>query len=264
MRILQLSDPHLVAADQGLVRGRLALAHVEQALRVGCAMDPDLVLVTGDLCQDESWGGYVRLRTALTNHVRCKVALVPGNHDHPLLLDAVLGRACVTGPADFVVRGVRLVLLNSHKVSSAAGQLGLAQLQWLERRLQHSERRDLPLVVALHHPPIAIGDDGMDAIRLLDQDSLEAVLRPHLALRAVLFGHIHQHWLGHWATRPDVSLLGCPSTLCSFKAVQACPLDRAADPGGRLLDLSSDGDLQHQVLRWSDVSPSLSGMRGRP
>ena len=57
MRILHLSDPHLVAADQGQVRGRPALAHFERALQLGGALNPDLVLVTGDLCQDESWGG---------------------------------------------------------------------------------------------------------------------------------------------------------------------------------------------------------------
>ena len=253
MRILHLSDPHLVAADQGQVRGRPALAHFERALQVGVAMHPDLVLVTGDLCQDESWGGYVRLRRVLSQNVRCPVALAPGNHDHPLLLDAVLGRTWATAPADLLVRGVRLLVLSSHRAGSAAGALGSFQLQWLAQRLQCSERRDLPLVVALHHPPIAIGDAGMDAIRLLDERCLEELLRPHRALRAVLFGHIHQHWQGSWATRSDVSLLGCPSTLSSFRAVQPCPLGRADDPGGRLVDLTPDGDLQHQVLRWNSV-----------
>ncbi len=253
MRILQLSDPHLVAAEQGMVRRRPALAHFERALQIGGAMNPDLVLVTGDLCQDESWGGYVRLRQALSQHARCPVALIPGNHDHPLLLDAVLGRTSATAPADLLVKGVRLLLLSSHRVGSAAGELGSLQLRWLEHRLQCAERRDLPLVVALHHPPIAIGDAGMDAIRLLDQACLEELLRPHRALRAVLFGHIHQHWQGFWGKRPDVALLGCPSTLCSFKAVQPCPLGRADDPGGRLLEVTPDGAVQHQVLRWSSV-----------
>ncbi len=167
MRILQLSDPHLVATDQGLVPRRPALAHFERALQVCGALNPDLVLVTGDLCQDESWGGYVRLRRALRQHVCCSVALLPGNHDHPLLLDAVLGRSWTTAPADLLVQGVRVLLLSSHRVGSAAGALGSLQLQWLAQRLQCSERRDLPLVVALHHPPIAIGDAGMDAIRLV-------------------------------------------------------------------------------------------------
>ena len=66
MRILHLSDPHLVAADQGLVRGRPALAHFERALQLGGALNPDLMLVTGDLCQDESWGGNARLLLDLT------------------------------------------------------------------------------------------------------------------------------------------------------------------------------------------------------
>ena len=66
MRILHLSDPHLVAADQGLMRGWPALAHFERALQLGGALNPDLVLVTGDLCQDESWGGYARLLLDLT------------------------------------------------------------------------------------------------------------------------------------------------------------------------------------------------------
>jgi len=144
-------------------------------------------------------------------------------------------------------------LLSSHRVGSAAGVLGSLQLHWLAQRLRCSERRDLPLVVTLHHPPIAIGDASMDAIRLLDQACLEELLRPHRALRAVLFGHIHQHWQGSWPMRPDVLLLGCPSTLCSFKAVQPCPLGRADDPGGRLLELTADGAIQHRVLRWSSV-----------
>ena len=62
MRILQLSDPHLVAADAALVRERPALALLERALLEGQRERPDLVLISGDLCQDESWGGYVRLR----------------------------------------------------------------------------------------------------------------------------------------------------------------------------------------------------------
>ena len=165
----------------------------------------------------------------------------------------MLGRRWTTAPADLLVQGVRVLLLSSHRVGSAAGALGSLQLQWLAQRLQCSERRDLPLVVALHHPPIAIGDASMDVIKLLDQACLEELLRPHRALRAVLFGHIHQHWQGVRAMRPEVLLLGCPSKLCSFKAVQPCPLGRPDDPGGRLLDLTPHGAVQHRVLRWSSV-----------
>ena len=146
-------------------------------------------------------------------------------------------------------------LQQAKAIASALEQLADQLLPEVIRsaRLDDDGRRDLPLVVALHHPPIAIGDAGMDAIRLLDQACLEELLRPHRALRAVLFGHIHQHWQGSWTMRPDVLLLGCPSTLCSFEAVQPCPLGRADDPGGRLLELTPDGAVQHRVLRWGSI-----------
>ena len=48
------------------MRGWPALAHFERALQLGGALKPDLMLVTGDLCQDESWGGYARLLLDLT------------------------------------------------------------------------------------------------------------------------------------------------------------------------------------------------------
>ena len=251
MKILQLSDPHVVASHSGLVRGRPALAFWQQALEQVNGLQPDYVLVTGDLCQDESWSGYSHLRDAMLNQVRCPIGLLAGNHDHPLFIKEVLGRFCSTAPADLVVQGVRLLLLDSHRSGRDAGWLGQPQLDWLQLRLADAHRKAVPCVVALHHPPIAIGHSLLDSMRLSDQESLRRLLTAHAALRAVLFGHIHQHWQGFWSERPDVPLLGCPSTLKSFQNVQPCPLNRAEDPGGRLLQLCPDGVLQHQVLRWS-------------
>mgnify|MGYP001347218217 CR=1 FL=1 len=151
-----------------------------------------------------------------------------------LLLDAVLGRFCTTAPAELVVSGVRLLVLNSHWSGHSAGRLGAGQLQWLSERLQQIAGDPMPLVVALHHPPMAIGHPVMDTMNLIDHGALRRLLLPLEALRAVVFGHIHQHWEGCWPDRVDVPLLGAPSTLKSFQNVQPCPLNRAEDPGGRL------------------------------
>ena len=253
MRILQISDCHLVARADGMVRGRPALPLLEHALAIGASHDPDLVLITGDLCQDESWSGYVRLKQALSTQLHCPVAVLPGNHDHPILLDAVLGRTVATAPADLLVNGVRLVLLNSHCCGSSAGLLGSMQLAWLQERLADPIRQNHPLVVALHHPPVLIGHPVLDAMPLIDHGQLRSLLIPHSGLRAVVFGHIHQHWQGRWQERPDVPLLGCPSTLRSFEHVQPCPLNRADDPGGRLLERMPSGALNHQLLRWTSL-----------
>ncbi|MEB3234900.1 MAG: metallophosphoesterase [Cyanobacteriota bacterium] len=263
MRLLQISDPHLLADPQGLCRGRPALPLLRHGLQRAVALAGgaiDLLLISGDLCHDESWQGYVRLRELLRGWDTA-VALLPGNHDHPQLLRAALGRRCVVAPAILPLPGVELVLLDSHRPGSDAGWLGPAQLRWLAGVL--AAPSSTPLLLALHHPPVPIGDPLFDAMALGDGPALMALLQPVARLRAVLFGHIHQHWLGQLPQRdPGLSpalLLGCPSSLCSFAAVQPCPLGRADDPGGRLLEIGANGQLRQHLLRWRPpAAPSLS------
>jgi len=251
MRLLQLSDPHLVADPAGLVRGRPARAQLARGLALAGAESVDLLLITGDLCQDESWGGYVRLRELLAP-LACPVALLAGNHDHPQLLRAALGRRAWLAPARLELGGITLLLLNSHRPGCLGGWLGERQLAWLGRQLQGLA--DQPLLVAVHHPPVAIGDPGLDAIALADGPALLALVRPLAGLQALLFGHVHQHWQaplpGRSPQLPPALLLGCPSTLCGFGPVQPCPLGRPDDPGGRLLELQPGLPLGQRLLRW--------------
>lgn len=273
MRILQLSDPHLLADPTGRYRDRVPLHQLRHALieALGqlrrCGESPDLLLFSGDLCQDESWGGYGNLRDLL-HELRLelpalaagpqvpRLALLPGNHDHGALLKAALGRQAVLAPAALSLGPWSLVLLDSHRPGSVAGWLGPRQLSWLAGVLAAGSG---PVLLAVHHQPLAIGAPGLDAIGLRDGAELLALLAASPRVRGVVFGHIHQHWAGSLPGRPDVPLLGCPSTLCPFPAVQPCPLGRSDDPGGRLLELADDGLLFQRLLRWPP--PDLPSLR---
>jgi Icc protein len=264
MRILQLSDPHLLADPAGRCHGRPALALLRHGLLEALGQlraageAPDLLLISGDLCDDESWGGYVRLGELL-QPLPVPVALLAGNHDQPALLRAALGRRAVIAPALVRCGNGWLLLLDSHRSGDTAGELGPLQLRWVQRQLAaRPPAGDLPLLVAVHHPPVPIGDAVMDAIRLRDGEALLEGLRPLPALRGLVFGHVHQHWQGGLPGRPEVPLLGCPSTLRSFPAVQPCPLERPDDPGGRWLHIGEDGVLRQRLLRWAPFDgPSL-------
>lgn len=257
MRLLQISDPHLLADPEACYRGRRPSRHLAEALRQGAALDPppDLLLISGDLCQDESWGGYARLRQLLKPWPT-PVALLSGNHDHPQLLRAALGRRAVLSPALLELGGCRLALLDSHQAGRDGGALGQRQLHWLAAALRRwAADAPRPLLVAVHHPPVPIGDPNLDAIALEDGAELLALLRPIPSLVGVVFGHVHQHWQGELPGRPEVALLGCPSTLCGFGPAQPCPLGRADDPGGRWLELGAAGGLRQELLRWAAPAP---------
>ena len=261
MRILQLSDPHLLADPHGLCRGRFPSALLQLALQQAwqqlnaAGQRPDQLLITGDLCHDESWGGYVRLGELLAASPLADLPppwLLAGNHDHGQRLRAALGRRAVIAPAVIICADWQVLLLDSQVPGRLDGRLGLRQLDWLERRLQGS---NLPLLVALHHPPGAIGDPMFDAIGLGDGQALLERLRASGRLRGVVCGHVHQHWQGLLPGPAPASsgslLLACPSTLCAFPPVQPCPLGRADDPGARLLELTSAGEIRQRLLRWS-------------
>jgi Icc protein len=260
MRLLQLSDPHLLADPAGRCRGRPSLALLRHALRQAhdqlqaAGLMPRRLLISGDLCQDESWGGYRLLARALAESPFAGLdspLLLAGNHDHVLALRAALGRQAVLAPALLDWGSWQLLLLDSHVPGRVGGLLGSRQLAWIAAQLPRSQR---PLLVAVHHPPLAIGDPGLDAIALEDGDALLSLLRGCGRWRGLVFGHIHQHWRGSLPAadgRPPVPLLGCPSTLWPFNAVQPCPLGREQDLGGRLLELGADGVLHQRLLRWS-------------
>lgn len=264
MRLLQISDPHLLADPRGLCRGRQPLQQLRRGLELassGVCGVIDLLVLSGDLCHDESWQGYCRLRDLL-QELGLPAALLPGNHDHPIRLRAALGRHGPIAPALVPCGTFDLLLLDSHLAGSDAGQLGVIQLRWVQAQL--ARRAPRPLLVVVHHPPLAIGDPLLDTMALRDGAELLELLRPEPDLRAVLFGHIHQHWQallgGRDPALPPAVLLGCPSSLCGFAAVQACPLGRADQPGARLLTVGPEGLLTHQLLRWDpDGASSLVG-----
>jgi Icc protein len=270
MRLLQLSDPHLLADPRALCRGRPPLESLRHGIRsalqalAAAGMAPDRLLLSGDLCHDESWGGYLRLRELLAVELPSSLLrplLLPGNHDHPALLRACLGRHAAVAPGLWPLGNHgpgdagpawSLLALDSHCCGRDGGRLGAAQWAWLEALLAPDLAAAAagPLLVALHHPPLPIGDPAFDRIGLEDGERLLALLARCGRVRGVVFGHVHQYWLGHLPARPEVPLLGCPSSLCPFGPVQPCPQGRSEDPGGLLLELTAQGDIRHRLLRW--------------
>jgi Icc protein len=244
LRIAQLTDLHLFATpEQTLLNLRTAesLQMVLAAIRQ-LTPPPELLLLTGDISQDESPEAYELLQDLL-----CPLAIptywLPGNHDCLLVMQQVLKRSPFQAQTSTSVQGWQLLLLNSTIPGKVYGELSSSELQWLESELEANNK---PTLVALHHPPFPIDSDWMDQIILHNAASLFEILDRYSQVKIVLFGHIHQEYE---LIRNSVYYLGTPSTCVQFLPKStAFALDKTR-PGFRLFDLHPNGSWDTQVIR---------------
>ena len=213
------------------------LAHALAAAR-----RPDLVLVTGDLVQDETRAGYERFRDLLGSF-GVPVYCLPGNHDDPALMREVLS----TAPFQFCGTAGHgawsLIMLNSFARGDVGGVLAREDLDLLERTLAHGTSAHS--LVALHHQPIPMGSPWLDSVPLRNAEEFLAVCDRHSRLRGIVWGHVHQ---ASDRERRGVRLLSTPSTCAQFKpGSEQFTLD-ARPPGYRWIDLHADGSIDTTVV----------------
>lgn len=245
--IAQLTDTHLFA-DKGS-----AMMGVESAASLQAVVDqvkalprqPDIVLLTGDLSQDETPESYERLRDAV-EPLHVTTYAIPGNHDVPTLMQPILQGGVFQTARGFQAGGWNIVLLDTAVPQQPFGELAEAQIAFLKGKLQAMP--EVPALVALHHPPCPVQCPCMDEIRLKNAEAFYQVLDQHPQVKIVLFGHIHQEFEGD---RHGVSYLGSPSTCVQLKPgsnnFEVDPLP----PGFRLLELFPDGRFNTRVERVS-------------
>ena len=202
MLIAQITDMHV-----GQVQ-RVGSTTIDTLEWLGRAVDhvnaldprPDFLVATGDLTADGRPSEYADLARALAP-LAMPYTVIPGNHDDregirsafPELTfgdGELLNHRLDLGP-------LRLLALDTLIPGEGGGELGTAQLSWLETELDTAESR--PILIAMHHPPAAVGIPEFDCIGCRDGDALAALLRSRDNVKAVICGHVHRPISFAWA-----------------------------------------------------------------
>lgn len=244
--VAQITDTHLLAAGEGELLGVptaesfAAILGRLQALK----RQPDLLLLTGDLSQDETPTSYERLAAGIAP-LGIPAYWLPGNHDRPELMEKILCTPPISPAKSLQAGGWQLLLLDSSVPGQVHGCLSERSLQWLDEQLQACG--DRPVLVSLHHPPFEIDSAWIDRSRLQNPEDLFAVLDRYDCVRAVVFGHIHQDFS---CERRGVRYLASPSTCIQFQPrCRQFRLDTSCTPGFRLLYLEASGRFETHVER---------------
>lgn len=219
MLIAHLTDPH-IGLDPGPLAGhvdptaalRRALAHV-RALQPA----PDVLLLSGDLTDAGRPQDYQIIAELLQRELPApadggpRVLAIPGNHDLrasalqmlPQAMapaaDAPGGLACVRATHG----GLHFIGLDTVVPGAPHGELGDAQLDWLQRSLQACAGQ--PVLIFMHHPPLVSGMAAMDACGLLrGRAELSRLVAAHGGVQAIVAGHMHRTIVGQLGGAPVV------------------------------------------------------------
>lgn len=195
MILAQVSDPHVALEEDGSDNaGARGLAEAVQRI-TAMAPAPECVLLTGDLTDHGRPEEYARLR-ALLAPLAVAVHPLVGNHDDRDALRSAFSDhpqvAATTGFVQYAVdaAGLRVIACDTQSPGEDRGVLCAQRLAWLARELDRAG--DLPVLLALHHPPFATGIDGMDAIGLTGAGELGVLLEAYAGPCAVVCGHAHR------------------------------------------------------------------------
>ncbi len=250
LKVLQLTDTHLFADNSQKLMGVDTHETLQEvvALFLQSGQKPDLVVLTGDLSQDETIESYTRL-AEIISQIGVPTHYLPGNHDQDNL---VMAKAFASyaqifrSSQNIRMKSWQIILLNSSQKQKVGGYLSFDELDRLDRCLtvfpnQHA-------MVCLHHHVLPVESDWMDAIALENQEEFLKIIDRHDQVKAVVSGHAHQEFA---AKRRGVAFMTTPSTCVQFAKSEKLTVDDKL-PGYRMLELYEDGSMNTEVFRLSD------------
>lgn len=202
----------------------------------------DLVVVTGDLIQDDSAGAYKHFCELLAS-LQLPVYCVPGNHDVRALMRDALAEPPFYYCASAESGNWLIIGIDSCVADRAGGHVEAAELARLDNEIATSGAENV--MVCLHHPPVQMGSKWLDTVGLDNGVEFLERIAASGKVRLAIFGHVHQPYD---AEQGGISIVATPSTCRQFAPGSD---DFAVDdnpPAYRRISLYADGKYDHELV----------------
>ena len=244
LTVVQLSDTHLLSDPSETWKGQVnPEVNLTTALRQAMKLQPDLVLLTGDLAHETDARPYQRI-ASLLNNLEVESAFIAGNHDLPSSISALCGPRIIT---DTVFRRGhwQFIMLDSTIEGEVAGRLSEDDQAAVSACLEGCQ---MPTLVATHHPIHIVGSSWLDGYGMQNGQAVCELLTGHACVKLAISGHVHQAT----SVRLDgLVSLSCPSTCYQFAPKCDTPsYQYNTRPGYRVLTLHSNGNFETNVVRF--------------
>jgi len=211
VKIIQLTDTHLLGADRANVYGLNAAYRLKRAIKSINTYHSDaaFIALTGDLADVATPEAYQQLH-AILKKSKLPVYPILGNHDIRKYFAQEFGLLNEDGFVQYSkkIRRRVFLFLDTLVEGERYGKMCRKRLKWLEKTLERYQ--DAHLYLFMHHHPVPSGLYEMD--HLADFRSAKAfwkIVDAYPNVRHISFGHLHRIMQAH---RKSVTLHTTRST----------------------------------------------------
>lgn len=263
MKILQVSDPHIVA------KGKMLHGIDPSARLAACVADINerhadaaFVVVSGDISDDGTTESYARARDLL-RRLGPPLCLMLGNHDSRDEFRRAFPDAARDengfAQSEIQTRGRSFLFLDTTRIGAHNGEFCPRRAEWLAARLNSARQSGKRAYVFAHHPPMRINVPYLDRLRLLDRGRLAATLSPRRDIvRHLFFGHVHRTISGVWRGFPFSCAKGLNHQTALDMLDEQNPPYTTAPPAYAVILLQGDNVIVHHREFMSEgVAPGL-------
>ncbi len=232
LKIGQISDIH-IGEDESLVQGIDVRANFHKALHSKSMQDLDLLVLSGDLANEDAEPGAYRHVAQVLEEYEKPCCIIPGNHDRIEVMEKffdldglVHGGRCYYR---YDIEGRSIFFLDS-----ACGDVSPEQLEWLR---SETAKVDDEVILFMHHPPCFCGHRFMD---------LRYHLRNMVEVQETLAGiqNLTHIYVGHYHAQFEVNM--------GRQVVHVAPSTQMQiDPNKPYFNLQSAAPGWH-VIRWGE------------
>lgn len=221
---------------------KLAVKHINR-------LEPDFVLVCGDLINDtdddQAFRDFNAIKAGFAVPAHCSA----GNHDvanEPTVeLLERYRRFIGEDRYAFDHKGYTFVAVNTSLWKSPVAGETEAQDAWFEETLKEADDRDHPIFVFGHYPPFNKSPDDKEGyfnLPLKQRERVLSLMHQHGAV-AFLAGHVHRNQV---SSDGDILVVASASTSKNFDG---------APMGFRLWTIGDDGSMEHEYVPVEGAQP---------
>jgi len=194
MKIIQLSDLHLIGEDSSLLYGIDPYERLELALKSieKNHSDATFIVITGDLTDNSSHKGYEVLKS-IVDKSSIPMHLILGNHDNRDIFSNYFPDLFEDEFVQYTkkIDGKVFLFLDTLVEDESYGEFCDIRMKWLKNRLE--EYRKESIYIFMHHHPIDSGLYEMDNLaNFKSKELFWSLLKKYKNIKHISFGHLHR------------------------------------------------------------------------